>query len=45
MIGRFLFAADAEETISDLDESKIYIIGGIVDRNRFKVCLIIDVSD
>jgi Trm5-related predicted tRNA methylase len=29
--------ADAEETIQELDASKVYIIGGIVDRNRHKV--------
>jgi hypothetical protein len=29
--------ADAEETIQELDASKVYIIEGIVDRNRHKV--------
>lgn len=28
--------SDAEEVLSDLDDSKIYVIGGIVDRNRLK---------
>lgn len=32
--------ADTDETITSLDESKTYIIGGLVDRNRYKhVCL------
>ncbi|OCF75178.1 hypothetical protein I204_04029 [Kwoniella mangroviensis CBS 8886] len=29
-------SADAEEELETLDESHIYIIGGIVDRNRYK---------
>lgn len=29
--------ADAEETIQELDAAKVYVIGGIVDRNRHKV--------
>ncbi len=28
--------ADSEETVNVLDPSKVYIIGGIVDRNRYK---------
>ena len=30
--------ADAEETLSALDPSKVYVIGGLVDRNRHKGC-------
>ena len=30
-------SADAEEELSTLAEDEIYIIGGIVDRNRYKV--------
>ena len=29
--------ADADDILDELDPSNIYIIGGIVDRNRFKV--------
>ena len=29
-------SADAEETMTDLDPSCLYVIGGIVDRNRYK---------
>jgi tRNA (guanine9-N1)-methyltransferase len=28
--------SDAEATLEDLDDSKVYVIGGIVDRNRLK---------
>ena len=30
-------SADAEEELSTLSENEIYVIGGIVDRNRYKV--------
>eukprot|EP01028_Stygiella_incarcerata_P013066 TRINITY_DN81128_c0_g1_i1.p1 TRINITY_DN81128_c0_g1~~TRINITY_DN81128_c0_g1_i1.p1 ORF type:complete len:298 (-),score=106.93 TRINITY_DN81128_c0_g1_i1:95-988(-) len=30
------FTADAEEVIDELDPSKVYVIGGFVDRNRHK---------
>jgi tRNA (guanine9-N1)-methyltransferase len=29
--------ADSPDELSELDSSKVYIIGGIVDRNRHKV--------
>lgn len=29
-------SADAEETLTELKKDEIYIIGGIVDRNRYK---------
>lgn len=29
--------ADSPNVLSDLDPSKVYVIGGIVDRNRHKV--------
>ena len=29
-------SADAEETLTELDPSCLYVIGGIVDRNRYK---------
>lgn len=29
-------SADADDTLDVLDESKVYIIGGIVDKNRYK---------
>ena len=28
--------ADAEEEVEELEEDKVYIIGGLVDRNRHK---------
>lgn len=31
-------SADAEEELETLAENEIYIIGGIVDKNRYKVC-------
>src|SRR4051794_21189801 len=30
--------ADAEESLEHLVDGDVYIIGGIVDRNRYKVC-------
>jgi tRNA (guanine9-N1)-methyltransferase len=32
--------ADSPDELSELDSSKVYIIGGIVDRNRHKVRLL-----
>ena len=29
-------SADADETLTELKEDEMYIIGGIVDRNRYK---------
>jgi Trm5-related predicted tRNA methylase len=39
--------ADSPDELSELDSSKVYIIGGIVDRNRHKVrqhmcCVLVD---
>ena len=31
--------ADAEEVMEDVEEDKLYIIGGLVDRNRHKVII------
>ncbi len=31
-----MYSADAEEELTELDPSRAYIIGGIVDRNRYK---------
>ena len=31
-------SADAEDELETLQENETYIIGGIVDRNRYKVC-------
>lgn len=29
-------SADADETLTELKQDELYIIGGIVDRNRYK---------
>ena len=29
-------SADAEETLTELKDDEVYVIGGIVDRNRYK---------
>lgn len=31
-------SADSEEELTTLSEDEVYIVGGIVDRNRYKVC-------
>jgi hypothetical protein len=31
---------DTDETLDELEEGKLYVIGGIVDRNRHKVCVL-----
>ena len=31
-------SADAEDELEELSENEVYVIGGIVDRNRHKVC-------
>ena len=37
-------SAEATDVITDLDESKVYIIGGLVDKNRYKVPFLLIVS-
>ena len=37
--------ADSENEIEDLDKDKVYIIGGIVDRNRLKNCTFVKAQE
>jgi hypothetical protein len=38
-------SADSEEELSTLSENEVYIIGGLVDRNRYKVSCLDDLAD